>query len=195
LAPDPPKTTQSGFNVISLNDLKAHHRGAGPKFTVDSIIQGIYGDSPQSNNESEATHARQEHGHSNAQKSCRGLQLESNASVRTVQGDGSGPGLYPGSQLYELIIGIQDSETGEEQQTHYDNVIKFIGASVVTSTGANPTSVVAILFGDKSRCQPPPMLVAGLTNKEREKFWKDALLRMENLKGSIRILMSMTDSP
>ena len=116
LAPDPPETTQSAsnettqsvFNVISLNDLKALHRGAGPEFTVDSIIKGIYGDGPPSSNASEATYARQEHGHSDAQKSCRGLQLESNASVRTVQGDGSGPGLCPDSQLYELIIGIED---------------------------------------------------------------------------------------
>jgi len=183
-APDPPETTQSAsnettqsvFNVISLNDLKAHHRSAGPEFTVDSIIKGIYGDRSQSNNASEGTNARQDKGYSDAQKSCRGLQLESNASVRTVQGDGSGPGLYLGSQLYELIIGIKDSETGnvEEQQTHYDNVIKFIGASVVSSTGADPTNVVAIRLGDKSRCQPPPMLVAGLSDEERDDFWKDA---------------------
>jgi hypothetical protein len=174
--PDPAETTQSAFNVISLKDLKAHHRGAGPEFTVNSIIKAIYGDRSQSSIASEGTHARQEHGHSDAQESCRGLEFKSNTSVRTVHGDSTGPALYPDSQLYEHIIGIKESESGsvEEQQTHYDNVIKFIGASVVSSTGPDPTNVVAILFGEKSRCQPPPMLVAGLSNKERDEFWAHA---------------------
>ena len=171
------ETTKSAFKVMSLNDLKAHHRGAGPEFTADSIIKAMYGDGPPSSNASEGTFARQEHGYSDVQGSCRGLQLESNTSVRTVHGDGSGPGLYPGSQLYERIIRMKGSEIGkvDEQQTHYDNVVKFIGASVVPSTGPDPTNVVAILFGEHSRCQPPPMLVAGLTDKERDGFWKDAV--------------------
>jgi hypothetical protein len=204
---DPPGTTNSAFNVISLNDLKAHHRGAGPKFTADSIIKAIYGNRSQSSNASEGTHARQEHGHSDAQESCRGLEFESNTFVRTVHGDSTGPALYPGSQLYEYIIGIKESESGsvKGQQTYYDNVIKFIGASVVSSTGPDPTNVVAILFGEKSRCQPPAMLVAGLSNEEKDMFWEHARSTNEQPGGDhstsnaddqqSKISLSSTDFP
>jgi hypothetical protein len=213
LAPDPPETTQSGsaettqsdppgttksaFNVISLNDLKAHHRGAGPKFTADSIIKAIYGEGPQFSNASEGTHARQEHGHSNAQESYKGLQLESNTSVRTVHGDSSGPALYPGSQLYEHIIGIKESESGsvKEQQTYYDNVIKFIGASVVSSTGPDPTNVVAILFGESQGANPLQCLWPDYPTMREMSFGPTPVLPMDNLEKTIQLPMLMINSP
>jgi hypothetical protein len=69
LAPDPPQAVQSVFDVISLEEWKAHHSDAPLRFTKDSILMALYGTGPEFRDASEGALARQEPGDSEAQQS------------------------------------------------------------------------------------------------------------------------------